>query len=1127
MTLKDKIKTRLKTKLAVYFLLTATVPLMAAMTIIYFQRELVIKQNQFTKLAAIRDLKVREINHWLGRIDADMRTFSQNPTFRNALILDAANITLEQDEATRTALDIVANDGLYNGLFLIDSKSGMVAAGSKDDRLSTDISMRERFKQALEQKDVVIHQIEEGRTGGNPLLWVSVPMIAAQNDGSDTVEGAVVATIDLEHSLYDLLLNRTGLGETGESLLVNKDAVVISALRWHDKAPFQLRIGAAPSMLAAAGQTGVIEAEDYRGVPVLAAYTHIPKMQWGFVAKQDIEEVNRPIAVLLTQLLVLLGLAVTLVFIISLIVSRSISKPVTEMADTARHIAKGDFSVRNSVSSQDELGFLASSFNHLADTMIERIDVQNAESQLIVSVMSKDSEGAFGDSLLKSILSLGFADMGAFYSKRNGDDTLSAVSSIGLNAEALLPFDMSAAEGVIGKVAVTGRIERLDLGENPSSFHHRTVAGDLDPKEMTAIPFMDKGCFVGALLLGSIPGFSRTATEAFRAVQPSLETALLGVRASQEILRMAMALEEKNAELIAQAAELKRQSDELRLQTDELKEQRREVERASRLKTQFLSNMSHELRTPLNSILSIPQALLAGKNTSFQEKDREYLRVIERNGRALLSLINDILDLSKIEAGKAELKITGFDAARLIREVVTSLKPLAEQKGLAIDSRLPPDLKEVVSDRQKLSQILVNLVGNAVKFTKQGTVIVEAASDANQLFISVSDTGIGIGEEDIHIIFDEFRQVDGSTARAYEGTGLGLAITKRLVELLDGGIQVSSRKGEGSTFTVQIPLIAKDAGRKTAVEQWESAPPSEPKDLLQIGTKPDKAVLLVVEDNKDAREQIVVLLEEMGFHVKAASSGFEALEIVESVLPAGIVLDLMMPGMDGFELLDNLRSRPETADAPVLVLTAKELTEADTGKLRRNHVTQLVNKGTLNREALKQKISTAFLGPVQETSSAKTAVQPNVKDEPQRLLHRLHIPKDRAIRILAVEDIPDNLTAIELLLRDFNCTLEVATDGMQCLLSAKETKPDIILLDIQLPKMSGFDILKKLRSDPDLVSIPLVAVTARAMKGDRDKILAQGFDAYVSKPLDKQLLLDTLAYLAGQSDRVPISVGDT
>jgi signal transduction histidine kinase/CheY-like chemotaxis protein len=644
---------------------------------------------------------------------------------------------------------------------------------------------------------------------------------------------------------------------------------------------------------------------------------------------------------------------------------------------------------------------------------------------------------------------------------------------------------------------------------------------------------MERGRIVGALLLGSILGFSRTAEEALRAVKPSLETALAGVRANEETTRMALVLEEKNAELIAQASELKRQSEELRQQTEELKEQRREVEQANRLKSQFLSNMSHELRTPLNSILSIPQALLTRKDGSFSEKDREYLRVIERNGRALLNLINDILDISKIEAGKTELKMFKFAPQRLIAEVIASLAPMAEQKGLKIESHLAPDLKEVTTDRQKLSQILVNLIGNAVKFTKEGKVTVEAASDANQLFISVSDTGIGIAEEDIHIIFDEFRQVDGSTARAYEGTGLGLAITKRLVELLGGGVQVMSRKGEGSTFTVQIPLAQKGAELKTPVSQWESAPPSESKVFSQRAATTDVGVLLVVEDNADAREQIAQLLQEMGFTVRAAASGQEALQIVESTLPMGIVLDLMMPGMDGFELLDSLRARRETADAPVLVLTAKDLTEADTGKLSRNHVTQLVIKGTLNREALKQKISTVFGVFLSEPrhlrfgSEAACQTEANAHVKPVRIPLRGNIPRDRAIRIFAVEDIPDNLTAIELLLQDLPCKLETAPDGPQCLLSVRETRPDIIILDIQLPKMSGFEVLNKLRSDPNLASIPVVAVTARAMKGEKEKILAAGFDAYVSKPLDKQTLLDTLAYLSGRSDRAPLSMGDS
>jgi len=479
---------------------------------------------------------------------------------------------------------------------------------------------------------------------------------------------------------------------------------------------------------------------------------------------------------------------------------------------------------------------------------------------------------------------------------------------------------------------------------------------------------------------------------------------------------------------------------------------------------------------------------LAGKAP---EEEYGYLAIIERNGRHLLTLINDILDLSRIEAGREEVNLDAFAPRDVAAAVTELLEPLAQEKGLALVNQVGDDLPDVRSDADKVRHILQNLAGNAIKFTESGSVTIEARQDDEWLCIAVRDTGIGIPPEALPNIFDAFRQADDSAARKHEGSGLGLTIARRYARLLGGDITVASEPGKGSTFSLRLPLIPTETlAAETAPERADPPPDPFP------SPAPDGANrrILLVEDSEAIVIQMTEMLTEQGYRVRTAKNGVEAMARIAEELPDAVILDLMMPEMDGFAVLKTIRGSEQTTTLPVLILTARQVTREELGFLRHNHIHQLIRKGDIRREALLRTVSGLF---------APSALA----------LEEKHVVRRRIVSgkpvILIIEDNPDNLRTLEALLRD-DCTVVEAGDGPSGLALARSRRPDLILLDLALPEMDGHAVLKAIREDAELRDLPVVAVTASAMKGDRETILDQGFDGYVPKPVDIDELMQAI-----------------
>jgi PAS domain S-box-containing protein len=561
----------------------------------------------------------------------------------------------------------------------------------------------------------------------------------------------------------------------------------------------------------------------------------------------------------------------------------------------------------------------------------------------------------------------------------------------------------------------------------------------------------------------------------------------------EELEQRSKYLEVANTELELQKNELSAQTDELSEQNTELEMQKKQLDEANRLKSAFLSNMSHELRTPLNSVIALSGVLSRKLKGKIQDDEYSYLDVISKNGKNLLYLINEILDLSRIEAGKEEIDLTAFSIPELVSDLLSMLQPTADEKGIKLINTIPSNLELIISDRTKVRHILINLIANAVKFTTEGQVEVTLKRKPNYLGIAIKDTGIGIDPEVVEVIFDEFRQADERTSRKFGGSGLGLAIAKKYSEICNGYIEVETLPEKGSTFTLFLPII-EDANihRSKSVQNKKNA---GDENVIKL-RKTLETTILIVEDSEPQILQLSELLSEEGYKVLVARNGQEALEIINQSIPDAIILDLMMPEMDGFEVLNTIRQQFETK-IPVLILTARHISKEELSVLKGNNINQLVQKGELNPAELLKRIESIL---PEKTSFHREA-------EPPFLVKKAGDPT-----LLLVEDNPDNSMTIKALLGD-KYFLLTAEDGITGLQKAINYKPHLVLLDISLPGLDGFEVLRGIRENEIIKNTPVVAVTARAMKGDKEALLAYGFDAYVPKPVDNELLESTINHL--------------
>ncbi len=734
------------------------------------------------------------------------------------------------------------------------------------------------------------------------------------------------------------------------------------------------------------------------------------------------------------DLAVLLG-SLSIAFLLSYRLQRVISAPIRELADIASSVsAHENYSIRATKRGQDEIGILFDQFNSMLDRIQQRdITIQKAHDDLEKRVAERTS---FLNALTEnSPLAIVVAD---------------SEQKVQLCNPAFEQLFQYTRQDLIGK-QVDGLIADGDLlsearavslqacGEKPVNLIARRQRKDrsLIDVELHAVGLVVNGEVVGSL-----------AIYLDISVRKRAEEALLHAKEAAEAV--------------------------------------------SRAKSEFLANMSHEIRTPMNGIMGMTELVL---DTQLDLEQREYLNMVKLSADSLLSLINDILDFSKIEAGKLEIDAIEFNLGDNLGDTMKTLSLRAHQKGLELAYDIHPEVPHaVVGDPGRLRQIIVNLVGNAIKFTEKGEVIVHVETDSRtedhvQLHFIVADTGIGIPADKRAAIFEAFTQADGSMTRTYGGTGLGLTISSRLVDLMGGKIWVESELGKGSQFqfTVRFPL-QKIASRIVV--------PSDPMVLHDMR-------VLVVDDNATNRQILVKTLA--GWHAQAVAveSGAKAIATLKEAQALGIkfplvLLDAQMPEMDGFELTEHIKKNTDWRAATVMMLSSAGQ-RGDAIRCRELGVAAYLTKPVRQQELLEAVLTALGEGP---------------KKEPPAVLITRHSLREsrRQLRLLLVEDNVVNQRLAVRLLEKRGHAVVVAENGRRALAALENDTFDVVLMDVQMPEMDGFEATAAIREKEKSSGMhqPIIAMTAHAMVGDKERCLAAGMDDYITKPIRSDALIEML-----------------
>lgn len=818
------------------------------------------------------------------------------------------------------------------------------------------------------------------------------------------------------------------------------------------------------------------------------------------------------------ELFIQLSLLVTGTLLLSLaiiiVLFRNIRRPLKELNAATQGYLKGDHGIRCGYDATDEFGQLSVSFNELAGAVQSELDLSARAASLASVMLSADDARHFCRNLLTALFEHTGAQLGAVYLLNDEKTCFEHFESIGMDASCCGSFSALQFEGEFGPALATGKIQHItDIPEN-TRLVLKTPAGIISPRSIITVPLATGGEIQAMVSLASVSVFSEGSLRLLDTIAGILSARIDGILAYNRLEEFSHKLGDQNRELEAQKHELSSQTRELTEQNIELELQKRQLDEANRLKSSFLSTMSHELRTPLNSVIALSGVLGRRLKDTVPAEEYSYLDVIERNGKHLLELINDILDLSRIESGRDELELERFDARALIKDVVELIGSQAEQKAVCLEFADGEVLPEMLSDYGKCRHILQNLVANAVKFTEQGSVTISAVTEAETIHIAVVDTGIGIEEKNLSMIFEEFRQADDSASRKYGGTGLGLAIARNYAELLGGSISVRSVIGKGSCFTVSLPLCTESGHLREGVDlSFHEARETLPAPVIQPHEARRKTILLV-EDSQAIIIQLEDMLTAQGYTILVARDGGEALQQIEQQMPDGMILDLMMPRIDGFQVLKRIREQEKSERLPVVILTAKYVTKEDLVFLKHNSVHQLIQKGDINKSQLLDAVA-RMLFP--QAKAPEKALEKAPEKHPAVAQSRLSVPApgSELPLVLVVEDNADNLLTIKALMAG-RYRIAEAESGHQCMDLARRLRPDYILMDSTMPGLSGTQTLALLRQDETLRGIPVIAVTARAMKGDKEGFLSEGFDGYVSKPIDRELLFKALADCTGE-----------
>ncbi len=949
----------------------------------------------------------------------------------------------------------------------------------------------------------------------------------------------------------------------------------------------------------------------------------------------------------------------------------NLTRQVRAIGDVATAVIKGDLTRSITVEARGEVALLKDNLNKMIATLGETTQ-QNKERDWLKTNLTRFTRMLQGQRDLLTVMTQVLSELapvvdaqhGAFYAAERGDagTKLHLFSSYAYTNRKELANEFRLGESLVGQAALEKK--RILVSEVPPDYIHISSSlGHLPPLNIAVVPILFEGEVKGVIELGSFHDFTPIQLDFLDQLLESLGIVIATIEATMrtdELLRQSQSLaeelqtqqeelqqtneelEEKARQLTAQKTEVERKNNQVELARRELEQQAEQLALTSRYKSEFLANMSHELRTPLNSLLILSRQLAQNNDGNLSDKQVEYANTINQSGVDLLALINEVLDLAKVESGTMNVQIEAIPFADIGASLERSFRQVAAEKGLSFEVKLSEELPEnIESDDMRLRQVLRNLLSNAFKFTERGRVSVEIApigppSGKEEPYVRflVRDTGIGVAKDKQRIIFEAFQQADGGTSRRFGGTGLGLSISRELARLLGGALGVQSEPGEGSTFFLDLPVHYRP---RSAPPEVERRPESREKKLrpaaatvVQSGIRDDRSsiqpgdrTLLLIEDDPQFARLLLDVAHDHGFKGVHSAEGGSALELARAFHPDGITLDLGLPDMDGWVVLDQLKRDPATRHIPVHVISGsdsehrslergalsfvskpadeeelqqafaslndfrdkrhKRLLIVEDDETQRKAMVNLVESddieivavdsgeaalAAIERESfdcvvvdlslpnmtgmeliehIKESDKMRRLPIVvytgkelskeEETRIRRVAESVIVKDvrSPERLLeettlflHRVEAqlpPEQREMlrrlsqrdplldgrKVLVVDDDVRNIFSITALLEQHHMQAVYAENGREALeVLEAEQNVDIVLMDIMMPEMDGYEATRRLRAVPRYANLPVIALTAKAMKGDREKCIEAGASDYINKPVDPDQLVSLM-----------------
>ncbi len=800
---------------------------------------------------------------------------------------------------------------------------------------------------------------------------------------------------------------------------------------------------------------------------------------------------------------------------VTLIAIRQLLRPLKNLVQTTTAIAQGDRTKRASERAIGEIGELARSFNHMAKWLEEsHASIERKVAQRTAELETKRQE------LEDEIVERKRAQAGLQEKERRFRDIVENAK------EWVWEIDTSGKYTYVSPIVeeILGYTREEVLNKHFFDLFHPDDREELKQAAFAAFAkkesireFVNRNLHKNGatvwLLTGGVPILDEKGN--FLGYRGADVDITERKRAEQRLREHAALLESKNLELEAQQGQLQAQQREL-VETNRALEQAMVVaEAASKAKSEFLANMSHEIRTPMNGIIGMTELAL---NTDLTDTQHEYLTTVMKCSESLLILLNDILDFSKIEARKLVLETVPFDLVTTVESVVDLLGQSAVEKGVELICHVHPNAPASVrGDPVRLRQVLVNLTGNAIKFTEQGEVVVSVEEEKREdgqstLLFGVRDTGIGIPKERQKAIFDSFTQADGATTRKYGGTGLGLSISKQIIDLMNGSIWVESEEGQGSVFHFRVTVPVSEAASALADDADPDA--SDPSLTLR-----DKRVL-IVDDNATNRRVLEDMLGRWECLTESACDGAAALELLGNAVAQSqlfdlVVLDVHMPEMDGFQVEREIRGGSQYGKPEIVFLSS--------GSSKNDGADQEVSsRNTFLTKPIKQSVLLDTL----LTLFSRDRVSAH-----RRSLERRASAVDRRqyrARILLVEDNLVNREVASGILNNANHDVTMAEHGRIALELLEQKSFDLIFMDMQMPEMDGFEATRRIRADRRWRNLPVIAMTAHALEGDRERCIAAGMDDYIAKPVKAEELLrmvDTWMSAAATPDKSVGSLG--